>query len=127
MSEWDVKALFNRSTIYIAPLPEVQAGLRTGHITTVAITTACRNATHLANLHTERKCSGFFCVICNNNNNNNNSSDNNNINLLYYITFLYFSELFSKSLAAGIITAITNQISDALLLISIAICVNQCH
>ena len=29
----------------------MQAGLRTRHITTVAITTACRNATHSANLH----------------------------------------------------------------------------
>ena len=31
----------------------VQAGLRTQHITTVAITTACRNATHSANLHAD--------------------------------------------------------------------------
>ena len=42
----DMKALSNRSTIYMAPLPEgslaVQAGLRTRHITTVDITTACR-------------------------------------------------------------------------------------
>ena len=29
----------------------VQAGLRTRHIMTVAITTACRNATHSAKLH----------------------------------------------------------------------------
>ena len=42
--------LFNLSTIYMALLA-VQAGLRTRHITTVAIMTACSNATHLANLH----------------------------------------------------------------------------
>ena len=43
VSEWDVKALFNRYTIYIASLPEGtpwRAGSRTRHITTVAITTA---------------------------------------------------------------------------------------
>ena len=46
LSDWDVKALFNQSTIYIA----VQTGLQTEHITTFAITTACRKATHSANL-----------------------------------------------------------------------------
>ena len=37
----------------------VQAGLRTRHITSVAITTACRNATHSANLHAYRDTSPF--------------------------------------------------------------------
>ena len=49
-AEQDVKALFNRSIIYIAPLPEgAPWRYRLGcerHFTTVAITAACRNATY---------------------------------------------------------------------------------
>ena len=51
VSEQDVDALFKLSIVYKAPIPEVQAGLRTLHVTTVAITAASRNATHSANLH----------------------------------------------------------------------------
>ena len=55
VSEWDVKALFNRSTIYPPPRGRslaVQVGLWTRHITTVAITIVCRNATHSDNPRT---------------------------------------------------------------------------
>ena len=42
-----------------------------------------------------------------------------------FILVVYY--LNSKSLSAGIITAITNRVGDVILLISIAICINQCH
>nr|WDA96138.1 NADH dehydrogenase subunit 5 [Whitmania pigra] len=42
-----------------------------------------------------------------------------------YILVIYY--LNSKSLGAGMITAITNRIGDVLLLISIVLCVGQCH
>ena len=47
VSEWDVKALFSRSTVYIAPLPEgahwrCWPGCEYDTLRTVAILTACR-------------------------------------------------------------------------------------
>nr|AJO61906.1 NADH dehydrogenase subunit 5 [Whitmania laevis] len=42
-----------------------------------------------------------------------------------FILVIYY--LNSKSLGAGMITAITNRIGDVLLLISIALCIGQCH
>nr|UTY22724.1 NADH dehydrogenase subunit 5 [Hirudo nipponia]WDA96066.1 NADH dehydrogenase subunit 5 [Hirudo nipponia] len=42
-----------------------------------------------------------------------------------FILVIYY--LNSKSLGAGMITAITNRIGDVLLLISISLCIGQCH
>ena len=46
---WSIYHLYSAPTR--GPSLAVQAGLRTRHITTVAITTACRNAIHSANRH----------------------------------------------------------------------------
>nr|ANC65474.1 NADH dehydrogenase subunit 5 [Hirudo medicinalis] len=42
-----------------------------------------------------------------------------------FILVMYY--LNSKSLSAGMITAITNRVGDVMLLMSIAMCMNQCH
>nr|ANC65487.1 NADH dehydrogenase subunit 5 [Hirudo verbana] len=42
-----------------------------------------------------------------------------------FILVVYY--LNSKSLSAGMITAITNRVGDVMLLMSIAMCMNQCH